>query len=199
MVGEGLFFSVLQREPKQQVSNQIDRLCDKFDSLQPEDPRRNTIVGYIAWLNVEFQAVDYLNIKSKTGPYIKPDGERAPLIARAFELMATGLHKKIDVLRLVTSKGLTTKTGKPVTPQSFDRILGNPIYAGWIPLSRSGECPPARRLHQPIITQELFDRVQAVRAGKVAIAVGREAESDFLSGLTRVFKAQLADIWPASC
>jgi hypothetical protein len=172
MVGEGLFFSVLQREPKQQVSNQIDRLCDKFDSLQPEDPRRNTIVGYIAWLNVEFQAVDYLNIKSKTGPYIKPDGERAPLIARAFELMATGLHKKIDVLRLVTSKGLTTKTGKH-DPQSFDRILGNPIYAGWIPPSRSGECPSARGLHQPIITQELFDRVQAVRAGKGAIAVGR--------------------------
>jgi hypothetical protein len=58
MVGEGLFFSVLQREPKQQVSHQIGRLCDKFDSLQPDDPRRNTIVGYIAWLNVEFQAGD---------------------------------------------------------------------------------------------------------------------------------------------
>jgi hypothetical protein len=33
---------------KQQISHQIDRLCDKFDSLQPEDPRRNTIVGYIS-------------------------------------------------------------------------------------------------------------------------------------------------------
>jgi hypothetical protein len=73
----------------------------------------------------------------------------------------------------VTSEGLTTLTGKPVSPRLFDNILRNPIYAGWIPLSKSGECPPARGLHQPIITQELFDRVQAVRAGKEAIAVGR--------------------------
>ncbi len=51
-------FTQLNNVPKQQISHQIDRLCDKFDSLQPEDPRRNTIVGYIAWLNVEFQAGD---------------------------------------------------------------------------------------------------------------------------------------------
>ena len=62
MVGEGLLFSVIffcaGESPNQQISHQIDRRCDKFDSLQPEDPRCNTIVGYIAWLNVEFQAGD---------------------------------------------------------------------------------------------------------------------------------------------
>jgi hypothetical protein len=43
---------------KQQISHELDRLCDKFDSHQPGDPRRDTIVGYIARLNVEFQAAD---------------------------------------------------------------------------------------------------------------------------------------------
>jgi hypothetical protein len=43
---------------KQQISHQLDRLCDKFDSLQLGDPRRDTIVGYIARLNVEFQAAN---------------------------------------------------------------------------------------------------------------------------------------------
>jgi hypothetical protein len=43
---------------KQQISHQLDRLCDKCDSLQPGDPRRHTIAGSIARLNVEFQAAD---------------------------------------------------------------------------------------------------------------------------------------------
>jgi hypothetical protein len=36
--GKGVIFSVLQREPDQQVSHQIDRLCDKFDSSSPKIP-----------------------------------------------------------------------------------------------------------------------------------------------------------------
>ena len=43
---------------KQQISHRLDRLCDMFDSLPPGDPRRDTIIGHIARLNVEFQAVD---------------------------------------------------------------------------------------------------------------------------------------------
>jgi hypothetical protein len=43
---------------KQQVSHQLDRLCDKFDSLQLGDPRATQFVGYIARLNVEFQAAN---------------------------------------------------------------------------------------------------------------------------------------------
>jgi hypothetical protein len=42
---------------------------------------------------------------------------------------------------------------------------------------QSGECPPALGLHQPIITQDLFDRVQAVRAGKSNRGRETEAES----------------------
>jgi site-specific DNA recombinase len=148
-------------------------LSDSYSEKQRDRSRLAVAAGRVPWR----APIGYLNIKSKTGPNIKPDGERAPLIARAFELMATGLHKKTDVLKFVTSEGLTTMTGKPVTPRSFDNILRNPIYAGWIPLSQCGECPLARGLHQPIITQDLFDRVQAVRAGKEPSRSEREAES----------------------
>jgi hypothetical protein len=135
---------------------------DLYSEMLRERSRLAVAAGRVPWR----APIGYVNINSKAGPNIKPDGERAPLIARAFELMATGLHKRSDVLKFVTSEGLTTVTGKPVSPRSFDNILRNPIYAGWIPLSKSGECPPARGLHQPIITQDLFDRVQAVRSGK---------------------------------
>jgi hypothetical protein len=43
---------------KLQISHRLDLLCDKFDSLPPGDPRRDTIIGQIARLNVEFQAAD---------------------------------------------------------------------------------------------------------------------------------------------
>jgi hypothetical protein len=110
-----------------------------YSEMVRERSRLAVAAGRVPWR----APIGYVNINSKAGPNIKPDGERAPLIARAFELMATGLHKRSDVLKFVTSEGLTTLTGKPVSPRSFDNILKNPIYAGWIPLSKSRECPPA--------------------------------------------------------
>ena len=135
---------------------------DLYSEMLRERSRLAVAAGRVPWR----APIGYVNFNSRAGPNIKPDGERAPLIARAFELMATELHERSDVLKFVTSEGLTTVTGKPVSPRSFDNILRNPIYAGWIPLSKSGECPPARGLDQPIITQDLFDCVQAVRSGK---------------------------------
>jgi hypothetical protein len=46
--------------------------------------------------------IGYINIGGKEGPNIKPDEDRAPLIRRAFELMATGLNNKAEVLKIVT-------------------------------------------------------------------------------------------------
>jgi hypothetical protein len=51
-------FTQLNNVPKRQISHIIDLLCDKFDSLPTGDLRRDAIVGYISWLNVEFQAAD---------------------------------------------------------------------------------------------------------------------------------------------
>jgi len=57
MVGEGLFFSELQRESNSRSATKSTVFAT---SLTPpaRRSRRNTIVGYIAWLNVEFQAGD---------------------------------------------------------------------------------------------------------------------------------------------
>jgi hypothetical protein len=87
-----------------------------------------------------------------------------------FELVDTRLHKKSDVLRIVTNEGLTTRSGKPVPSQSFDKILTNHIYAGWVSLPSDSDTPPVRGLHKPIVTQE---RVQAVLAGKKPPVVAR--------------------------
>jgi DNA invertase Pin-like site-specific DNA recombinase len=108
----------------------------------------------------------YVNIGGKVGPNIKPDEKRAPLIRRAFELVATGRHKKSEVLKFITDEGLTTTRGKVLSPQTFQALLRNPIYAGWVTLPSDDTFEPVRGLHEPIVNQQLYDRVQAVLSGK---------------------------------
>jgi len=97
---------------------------------------------------------------------IAPDPERAPLMRKAFELTATGLHTKTEVLRIVNDLGLrTTRKGANVTMQTFQQTLRNPIYAGWLTVKRWG-VEPRRGNFEPIVSDEVFDRVQAVLDGK---------------------------------
>jgi hypothetical protein len=94
-------------------------------------------------------------------------------MTRAFELVGAGLHKKSEVLKIVTTEGLTTRSGKPVATQSFDHMLRNPVYAGWVSLKSDPDTAPVRGLHTPLVTQELFDRVQAVLDGRKPPAIAR--------------------------
>lgn len=81
---------------------------------------------------------------------------------------------------MISDEGLRTLTGKVVVGQTFDSILRNPIYAGWVVLLSAPEISPARGLHEPIVSQELFDRVQAILAGrKPAVVKKRRLNPDF--------------------
>src|SRR5579862_8465605 len=55
--------------------------------------------------------------KATFGANIVPDPERAPLIRKAFEMIATGQYKKTEVLKTVTELGLRTRKGKTLSPQ----------------------------------------------------------------------------------
>jgi len=65
---------------------------------------------------------------------------------------------------------LLTAKGKPVTPQTFQKILENPIYAGWIAIPEWEIME--RGSFQPLVSQELFDQVRDVLAGKKPILTG---------------------------
>jgi site-specific DNA recombinase len=116
----------------------------------------------------------YLNIDSakQGGPNIVPDPGSEHLLVKAFEMIATGLHSQSEALKVLTEEGLVNRHGRPFIPQEFQRILRNPIYAGWL-------SPPSmpdlhvRGLHRPIISDEVFDAVQAVLDGKKPIATPR--------------------------
>lgn len=81
-----------------------------------------------------------------------------PLMRRAFELYAAGWHSLKDVAATIAKEGLTCRTGQPIAAQYLRDLLSNPFYIGrvrWKDLEVAGE-------HAPLVTRELFDKVQEV-------------------------------------
>ena len=104
-----------------------------------------------------------------------PDPARAPFIRLAFELYSTGkfsLHALADELY---KRGLRSNTGKKVGVNRLAEILRNLFYIGIIRMKGSGESYVG--VHEPIVSKDLFDRVQDVLDGKLAT---RPLTHDFL-------------------
>ena len=115
--------------------------------------------------------IGYLNTGSRSAASsLTVDPERAPLIRQAFELAAAGGKTKEDVLRTVTALGLRTKAGRDVSPQTFNALLANPVYAGR--LRAWGEEHPGD--WEPIISDALFVQTAHQFAAKPAIRKRRD-------------------------
>jgi site-specific DNA recombinase len=82
-----------------------------------------------------------------------------------------------EILRRLKLLVLTTRrANRPVNRQTQSRMLRNPIYAGWV-VSREIK---AQGLHEPIISQELFDAVQDALDGKnTAPITHKKVNEDF--------------------
>ncbi|WP_433603564.1 recombinase family protein [Nocardia sp. CA-135953] len=101
-------------------------------------------------------------VEGRTVNTIGLDEKRAPLIKEAFELYATGDYSTERLEAAMADRGLTTRPSpkrpveKPVPHKTWQRILRDPYYAGWVPYK--GDVYPGR--HEPIVSQELFEKVQ---------------------------------------
>ena len=102
----------------------------------------------------------YLNDRA-TGS-VTVDAETAPLVVKAFELMASGqwsLSMLVDKLHVL---GLRTRKQNKLQKSSLEQMLKNPFYYGvflWKGLQYSGK-------HDPIITKQVFDAGNAAMAGR---------------------------------
>ena len=112
--------------------------------------------------------VGYLNVRveheGKMINTVELDPKRAPLIRKAFELYATGDYGLERLEATMADLGLTARAcgrwpERPVTFKWLHGMLQDPYYLGYVPYK--GELYPG--LHEPIVDQELFDRVQEVK------------------------------------
>lgn len=103
--------------------------------------------------------------------------DEADTVRLIFELYASGLGLKAIANR-INKEGLRTKRGNMFSINGVRDILLNPVYIGkirfnvrehWSELRRKGTNPDyilADGDHEPIISQELWDRVRAIHAAK---------------------------------
>lgn len=97
---------------------------------------------------------------------IEPDPLLAPVIANLFNLCSTGNYTLDRLAEETYSSGLTgLRSKKKVAMSTIHRIMTNPFYYGALPwkgvLHEPEELPEENR-HFPIISKELFERVQEV-------------------------------------
>jgi len=104
---------------------------------------------------------------------IIPDETKAPLVRRVFETFATGHYTASELRRTFTEWGLTGHSGKPIALSKVPVLLSNPFYIGLF--RYKGEIHEG--VHQPIVSKQVFDRVQEVmrerKRGKYMKEAGR--------------------------
>ena len=86
----------------------------------------------------------------------------APVIKRGFEMYAGGDCLLKTVNRFFAKSGILTSTGKPIGLTRCKKILTKPYYYGHF--TYGGEAYEGR--HDPIISKQLFDKVQEILNSK---------------------------------
>jgi site-specific DNA recombinase len=112
--------------------------------------------------------IGYKNVGEGSRRWIEIDNEIAPLILWCFEQYATGLWSVKTLLEEATRRGLLSKGGphtprKPLSVSRMHRILSSPYYKGIVVFN--GVAYEGK--HEPIVSPELWQKVQDVLASKV--------------------------------
>jgi hypothetical protein len=130
--------------------------------------------------------IGYLNAPRSMGKSLMADPERASLVRRAFEEYATGRFTKEQLLKQVRAWGLTNRRGRPLTSQAIGVLLRNQLYAGIVDVTEYG-VGGKRGDFEPLISEDLFCRLQAVLSGRLPSTTPKQrAHPDFpLRGFVR--------------
>src|SRR5262249_35411298 len=123
----------------------------------------------------------YRNLAGPDGKrIIEPDPETGPLITRLFEWYAAGTLSLRAAEKKVRAAGLIhRKSGAPVPVSTVHAILRNRLYAGvfeWNGRTYVGT-------HQPLVSPELWERVQGILDGRRANKHRRAKHNFAFSGL----------------
>lgn len=119
----------------------------------------------------------YRNVMGPHGKrVIEADPDSAPAVTRLFEWYSTGRYSLKQAAKMARSEGMTFRgSTKPISTSSVHKILRSRIYTGefdWLGKRYRGT-------HEPLVSVELWERVQEVLDGRHTARV-RGIENDFL-------------------
>jgi site-specific DNA recombinase len=131
--------------------------------------------------------IGYLNVREMVNGneirIVVIDEERAPHVRWAYEAYASGDYPLRRLTAELAERGLrsqATRKGPPKALQlaSVHRLLSNPAYVGFV--DYKGERYAG--LHQPIVSPELWDRVQELLASRTRSGERRREFNHYLKG-----------------
>src|SRR5262249_19093071 len=92
------------------------------------------------------------------------DKEKSTYIKKAFEVYAQGGYTMKDIAKKLNKWGFRSKGGKKILSQAVNKMFNNKLYIGIVSVPK-WEVEVAG-LHTPIISKELFYKVQALKRGR---------------------------------
>jgi DNA invertase Pin-like site-specific DNA recombinase len=165
-------------DPSAFLAESIHEMFDEYYSVSlsfwtrsglREKARQGHLVGSLPW-------------GYKRDPDTKlatPDPERAPLVLQLFERYSTGQESDRTLAAWLNAAGARTARDRPFGKDTVREMLCNAAYAGYVTALRSND-RSIRGLHEPIVPEELFDRVQEVRAWRTTVVKPGPPSDEYL-------------------
>jgi DNA invertase Pin-like site-specific DNA recombinase len=145
-------------DPSSFLAESIHEMFDEYYSVSlsfwtrsglREKARQGHLVGSLPW--------GY--IRDPETKLAVQDPERAPLVLQLFERYATGQESDRTLAAWLNATGARTARDRQFGKDTVREMLCNAAYAGYVSGLRD-KSRSIRGLHEPIIGEELFDRVQ---------------------------------------
>ena len=112
--------------------------------------------------------------------YIKPCTSEAKRVKDIFELYSTGKYSVTSLVTELKNRGWTLRNNRAITDSNIHSILSNPSYIG---KSKAGI------KYDAIITEELWDKVEAIRTGN-DLGIRKSKESRYTHLAAKLLKCK---------
>lgn len=138
-----------------QAEDELDNIKDRTSSVLRSRAKKGYKLGKAP--------IGYINTRDEhRHGIIVPDPARTPHIKRCFELYATGVFAYEKLGKELAKYGFVDSKGKPYSKKRIQDILKNPVYIGKV--THGDDIFDG--VHEPIISEELFYRVQLLLKGE---------------------------------
>ena len=175
-------------DPAAFLSESVHEIFDEYYSVSlsfwtkmglREKARQGLLTGSLPWGYV----------KGEDG-IAQPDPERAPYVRQLFEMYATGRHTDRTLAEWLNVNEQRTARDRAFGVDTVREMLCNAAYAGYVS-ARRDTTKTIKGLHEPIIEEALFDRVQEMRRQRArTLKPGRPSQRYLLRGLARCERCQ---------
>ncbi len=108
-----------------------------------------------------------------------PDPARAPLVLEMFERYAAGQESDRTLAAWLNAKGALSARGRQFGKDTVRDMLCNAAYAGYVTGLRD-QSRAIRGLHEAIVPEALFDRVQEIRAYRATVKQPSPPSDEYL-------------------